>query len=72
MKMIPATGLQGEALREAAAGELGDIVSLVSRAVGERIYPGRPDAYVSIEAIYADRVIVRRDGRSCRGRQESP
>lgn len=64
MKRIPAAGIVGEAMREAAASEFSAIIDLVRRALLARIYPGQPDRYISIDGIYADRIIVARDGRS--------
>lgn len=59
---IPANGLRGVQLREAAATEFRAVVELVTRAVRDRIYPGQ-DRYLEIDAIFPDRAIVRRDGR---------
>lgn len=59
---IPATGLRGVQLREAAATEFRAVIQLVSKAVCERIYPGQ-DRYVDIVAMYPDRSVVARDGR---------
>lgn len=64
LKPIPKEGILGEvALREAAAGEFHAIMNLVQRALQTVLFPGRADAYVSIEAMFADRAIVRTDGR---------
>lgn len=60
---IPATGLRGVQLREAAAKEFRAVIQLVERAVRERIYPGQ-DRYVEIRAVYPDKVVVARDGRA--------
>lgn len=66
-KPIPPTGIVGEAaLREAAAGEFGQIASLVRRALERAIAgpSGNTDAiYVPVEALFADRVVVAQDGR---------
>ncbi len=66
-KPIPPTGIVGEAaLREAAAGEFGQIASLVRRALERAIAGpnGNTDAiYVPVEALFADRVVVAQDGR---------
>lgn len=63
MDRIPATGLRGVKLREAAATEFRAVIQLVERAVKDRIYPGQ-DRYVDIVALYPDRVVVARDGRT--------
>lgn len=63
MDRIPATGLRGVQLREAAATEFRAVIQLVERAVRERIYPGQ-DRYVDIVAMYPDKVVVGRDGRA--------
>lgn len=59
---IPAIGLRGVQLREAAATEFSAVVELVRRAVRERIYPGQ-DRYLDLVAIYPDRAVVAREGR---------
>lgn len=60
-KRIPEDGIQGqEALREASAGEFGQVMQLVSGAVRALA----PDRFEYVEAIYADRVVVaERDGK---------
>lgn len=60
---IPATGLRGVQLREASATEFRAVVSLVRQALAARIYPGRSEAYIEMEAVYPDRAVVARDGR---------
>lgn len=65
-KPIPAAGIIGEhALREAAATEFGQVMTLVRAAVSEKYSPPNSLApvYCSIEAMYADRVIVEKAGR---------
>lgn len=62
MKALPANGLRGVQLREAAASEFRAVAELVTRAVKDRIYPGQ-DRYLDLDALYPDRAIVRRDGR---------
>lgn len=58
MKRIPADGILGQvALREARATELSEVMVLVSRAV-EAVASGS-----WMQAMYPDRVIVRRNGR---------
>lgn len=59
---IPAIGLRGVQLREAAATEFSAVVELVRRALRERIYPGQ-DRYLDLVAIYPDRAVVAREGR---------
>lgn len=59
-KPIPA---QGISLREAATSEFSAVVNLVRRAIVEKLYPGRPNAYADIESVFADRVIINKDGR---------
>lgn len=63
MKPIPAEGLRGVPLREAAATEFRAVMQLVERALRERIYPGQ-DRYVDVVAMYPERVVVARDGRA--------
>lgn len=61
---IPLAGIIGEmALREAQATELGAVVRLVEMAIRTAVYPGQPDRYISVNAIYPDRAIINRDGR---------
>ena len=50
-------------MREAAATEIGQRVELVRTAVREKIKLTIPERYVSISAIYSDRVVVDLDGR---------
>lgn len=69
LKRAPAAGIIGlAALREAATTEFGQVLNLVRAALAAR-YKDAPAnspggyVYVEIEALYADRVIVHRDGR---------
>lgn len=63
IEALTAKPVEGEAaVREAAAGELNELVDLVARAVRDTVGNG-PDSYVPIVAMYADRAVVRRDGR---------
>lgn len=57
---IPATGLN---LREAVATEFRDVANLVRSALVPIITPGQPNSYIDVEAMFADRVVVCRDGR---------
>lgn len=57
---IPATGLN---LREAVATEFRDVTNLVRSALAPIIIPGQSNAYIDVEAMFADRVVVCRDGR---------
>ncbi|MDA8107563.1 MAG: hypothetical protein M0015_02910 [Betaproteobacteria bacterium] len=60
MKRIPDIGIVGEvALREAAATECGQVMSLVRAALQEKLAV----SYVELEAMYPDRVVACRDGR---------
>lgn len=62
-KTIPAVGIVGEtALREAAASEFGQVVTLVRAAVYKTARTINGD-YVGLIAVYPDRVVVERDGR---------
>lgn len=65
MKTVPAEGIVGvAALREAATGEYRQIIELVQAALVAKLGIERDKAWmVCIEAIFGDRVIVRRDGR---------
>jgi len=58
--VIPASGIN---LREAVATEFQDVARLVRGALTPVVYPGNPNGYVDIEALFADRVVVCRDGR---------
>lgn len=65
MKRIPETGIAGiERLREAATGEFRQIMELVQAAVVAKLGL-RPEQRwdAGIEAIFHDRVVIRRDGR---------
>lgn len=59
---IPPAGVTvtGAALREAAAQEINDVISLVTAALRAKL---APDQYPYVDAIYPDRVIVRVDSR---------
>lgn len=65
MRPIPQQGIVGAArLSEAATGEYRQIIELVQAALAAKLGYERDKLWmVAIEAIYADRVIVRRDGR---------
>jgi hypothetical protein len=58
LKKLPDSGLQGEALREAAAGDFRDIHRLVYDAL--KLHMGKRDQdYIDIVAMFADQVVVR-------------
>lgn len=57
---IPPAGVTGTALREAAAQEINDVISLVTAALRAKL---APNEYPYVDAIYPDRVIVRVDSR---------
>lgn len=57
---IPATGLN---LREAVATEFQDVARLVRNALQPIVCPGEPNGYLDTEAMFADRVVVCRNGR---------
>lgn len=65
MKFIPAAGIAGlEALREAASGEYRQIMELVQAALTAKLGLKPEQSWMAyIEAIFADRVIARREGR---------
>jgi hypothetical protein len=65
VRAIPTEGIVGAAaLREAATGEYRQIIDLVQAALVKKLgYEPDKAWMVCIEAIFADRVIVRRDGR---------
>lgn len=64
MNKIPKQGLTGAVLlREAAVTEFKAIIDLVRGALARMLYPATPDAWVCIEAIYPDRVIVEANGK---------
>lgn len=63
MKRVPKEGIVGErALREASATEFGAVRDLLSAALRANYGMGKDD-WVCIEAVYPERVVVRRDGR---------
>lgn len=63
IKPIPPGGivLNTPALREAAAGEFRAIIDMLRAALHIKLYPGDTNRYVSIEAVYSDRVVVSAD-----------
>jgi len=68
LKRVPAAGIVGlAALREASSTEFGQVLNLVRAALHARYKTeaANPNEYVfvEIEALFADRVIVCRDGR---------
>lgn len=69
MKRIPATGIVGVvALREAASAEYVQVMGLVRAALQARYDAAKPasggySSWFDIEAMYADRAIVCKDGR---------
>lgn len=60
MKGIPAHGIVGARLIEAAATEVRAVLNLVMRAL---VQAGHLSEYASPEAVYPDRVVVYKDGR---------
>jgi hypothetical protein len=62
MRKIPAKGLIGAKFIEAAT-EFSDIVDLVRGALAKKLDPTGQSSYISLEAIYADRVVVEIDGK---------
>jgi hypothetical protein len=60
MKSIPAHGIVGARLIEAAATEVRAVLNLVMRAL---VQAGHVSEYASPEAVYPDRVVVYKDGR---------
>lgn len=65
MKTIPIAGIVGTvALREAATTEFRQIMDLLRAALQAVInMPGQPTCWFDVEAVFADRVVVCRDGR---------
>lgn len=64
MKQIPAQGILGEAaLKEAATGEYRQVIELVQAALAKKLGIDPGHEYLCIEAIFADRVVLRREGR---------
>lgn len=59
----PRTDIPPRQMFEAAAGDFDAICSLLRQALGAALYPDQPNYYVSIDSVYADRLIVSRDGR---------
>lgn len=57
---IPVAGLN---LREAEATEFQDVAQLVRKAIQPIVCSGEVSCYVDVEAMFADRVVVCRDGR---------
>lgn len=60
MKGIPAQGIVGSRLIEAATTEVRTVLNLVMRAL---VQAGHVSEYASPEAVYPDRVVVYKDGR---------
>lgn len=60
MKAIPANGIVGARLIEAATTEVRAVLNLVMRALAQA---GHVAEYASAEAVYPDRVVVYKDGR---------
>jgi hypothetical protein len=56
-KRIPEGGIQDDSLREAAAGELHQVMALLRGALRAHLNLGT-DSYVGIEAFYPDRLVV--------------
>lgn len=54
---IPKQGLTGDVLLREAVTEFREIIRLVRSSLAAKLYPTQQDAYVSIEAMYPDRVI---------------
>lgn len=54
---IPTQGLTGDVLLREAVTEFREIIGLVRKALGAKLYPTQQDSWVSIEAIYPDKVI---------------
>ncbi len=70
--VIPPEGISGDALREAAAGDFASIRDLVYQALRAKGFPdGQNRGYLSLEAIYTDRVVVSSDSPEFRGRKYS-
>lgn len=63
MKRIPANGLRGVQLREAAATEFSAVLSVVDRALRDRMKSVSGDSYIDLAAMFPDRAIVRQYGR---------
>lgn len=66
MNQIPQQGIVGSAaLREAAAGEFSQVLALVRAALSAKLGFTRPEEAwrVDVEAMYADRAVIRREGR---------
>lgn len=68
MKLVPAAGIVGIlALREAATTELTQVMNLVRAALQARFdaekKPGESYCWYELEALFADRVIICKDGR---------
>ncbi|MES9925990.1 MAG: hypothetical protein ABW152_18065 [Candidatus Thiodiazotropha endolucinida] len=60
--VIPESGLSGDALREAAAGEFSQIAVLVREALRQALGLDK-DRWVDIHALFADRVMILERGR---------
>lgn len=61
VKALSALGGKGGSemkMKEAAAGELSAIMSLVRAAIIAKLYPGETNRYVSIKAFFIDRAVV--------------
>ncbi len=58
MKTIPTQGVTGDVLLREAVTEYRAIIDLVRGALAAKLYPAQPDKWISLEAIYPDRIIV--------------
>jgi len=66
LKKMPEGGLQGDTLREAAAGDFIDIVALVRDELGDKLSAASGDGekpFIDIQAMFADNVVIRKDNR---------
>lgn len=63
LKLVPKEGLTGDVLLREAVSDFKSIIDLVRVTLAKRLYPAQQEAWVTIEAIYADRVIIEKDGK---------
>ncbi len=64
IKRIPSEGIEGDvAMREAAAGDFRTIMNLIRETLAQILFPHSRDAYVDLQSVFADKVVVYKDRR---------
>lgn len=63
IKLVPKEGLTGDVLLREAVSDFKSIIDLVRGSLAKQLYPAQQDAWVHVEAIYPDRVVIEKDGK---------